>query len=145
MAQQLEAESKSLPDKLQEVTAELQELTRKVGAGGAAWGGARWWHAKRGVCCRVCRPQPQLSCMCAALTLSQRARRTPPPQVEAHGQALAPGPGREMSFEEKRKLSHSMGSLAGERLVHVLQIIADGPSAPVLVRARLAWLGWAAA
>ncbi|KAI3423977.1 hypothetical protein D9Q98_009811 [Chlorella vulgaris] len=78
---QLEAESKSLPDKLQEVTAELQELTRKV---------------------------------------------------EAHGTAQPPGPGREMTFEEKRKLSHSMGSLAGERLVHVLQIIAEGPSAPVL-------------
>ncbi|KAL4421258.1 hypothetical protein ABPG75_010549 [Micractinium tetrahymenae] len=76
-----EAESKSLPDKLQEVTAELQELTRKV---------------------------------------------------EAHGQQLPPGPGREMTFEEKRKLSHSMGSLSGERLVHVLQIIAEGPSAPVL-------------
>jgi hypothetical protein len=29
--EQLEAESKSLPDKLQAVTAELQELTRKVG------------------------------------------------------------------------------------------------------------------
>lgn len=54
-------------------------------------------------------------------------------QVEAHGQQLPPGPGRDMTFEEKRKLSHSMGSLAGERLVHVLQIIADGPSAPVLV------------
>ena len=38
-----------------------------------------------------------------------------------------------MTFEEKRKLSHAMGSLAGERLVHVLQIIAEGPSAPVLV------------
>lgn len=76
-----EAESKSLPDKLQEVTAELQELTRKV---------------------------------------------------EAQGQPLPPGPGREMTFEEKRKLSHSMGSLSGERLVHVLQIIAEGPSAPVL-------------
>lgn len=54
--------------------------------------------------------------------------------MEAHGQPLAPGPGREMTFEEKRKLSHSMGSLSGERLVHVLQIIAEGPSAPVLVR-----------
>ena len=32
LAQQLEAESKSLPDKLEAVTAELQELTRKVGA-----------------------------------------------------------------------------------------------------------------
>lgn len=32
--QAAEAESKSLPDKLQEVTAELQELTRKVRAGG---------------------------------------------------------------------------------------------------------------
>lgn len=31
--QQLELESKSLPDKLQEVTAELQELTKKVRAG----------------------------------------------------------------------------------------------------------------
>jgi hypothetical protein len=56
-------------------------------------------------------------------------------QVEAHGTAQPPGPGREMTFEEKRKLSHSMGSLAGERLVHVLQIIAEGPSAPVLVGA----------
>lgn len=55
-------------------------------------------------------------------------------QVEAQGQPQPPGPGREMTFEEKRKLSHSMGSLSGERLVHVLQIIAEGPSAPVLVR-----------
>ena len=61
---------------------------------------------------------------------------TPPPlprQVEAHGQPLPPGPGREMTFEEKRKLSHAMGSLSGERLVHVLQIIAEGPSAPAMV------------
>ncbi len=54
-------------------------------------------------------------------------------QVEQHGQALPPGPGREMTFEEKRRLSHSMGTLAGEKLVHVLQIISEGPSAPVLV------------
>ena len=45
VAQQLEAESKSLPDKLQEVTAELQELTRKVGGRSAGccellWGAA---------------------------------------------------------------------------------------------------------
>ena len=59
--------------------------------------------------------------------------------MEAHSQALAPGPGREMTFEEKRKLSHSMGSLAGERLVTVLQIIADGPSAPVLVSRGGEW------
>lgn len=56
--------------------------------------------------------------------------------MEAHGQALPPGPGREMTFEEKRKLSHAMGSLSGERLVHVLQIIAEGPSAPAMVRRR---------
>lgn len=53
-------------------------------------------------------------------------------KVEAHGQPLPPGPGREMTFEEKRKLSHAMGSLSGERLVHVLQIIAEGPSAPAM-------------
>eukprot|EP00887_Chlorella_sp_A99_P005831 scaffold1.g5831.t1 len=43
-----------------------------------------------------------------------------------------PGPGREMTFEEKRKLSHSLGQLPGERLAHVLEIIAEGPSAPQL-------------
>lgn len=41
-----------------------------------------------------------------------------------------PGPGREMSFEEKRRLSHALGTLPGERLARVLEIIADGPSAP---------------
>ncbi len=53
--------------------------------------------------------------------------------MEAHAQPLPAGPGREMTFEEKRKLSHAMGSLSGERLVHVLQIIAEGPSAPAMV------------
>jgi hypothetical protein len=42
-----------------------------------------------------------------------------------------------MTFEEKRRLSHAMGQLSGERLVHVLRIIAQGPSAPVLVRRSL--------
>ena len=62
--EQLEAESKSLPDKLQAVTAELQELTRKVGAarGGAGGkGGKGGWRVLapgcgqqswRGVCPR---------------------------------------------------------------------------------------------
>jgi Bromodomain extra-terminal - transcription regulation/Bromodomain len=75
----LEAEAKSLPDKLREVDAELQELTRKV------------------------------------------AEREAPP---------APGPGRDMTFEEKRKLSHTLGTLPGERLTRVLEIISEGPSAP---------------
>lgn len=77
--EKLEAEAKTLPDKLREVDAELQELTRKVAE-----------------------------------------RENPPP----------PGPGREMSFEEKRKLSHALGTLPGERLTRVLEIIAEGPSAP---------------
>lgn len=45
---------------------------------------------------------------------------------------LPPGPGRDMTFEEKRKLSHAVGTLAGERLARVLEIIAEGPSAPAV-------------
>jgi hypothetical protein len=43
-----------------------------------------------------------------------------------------PGPGRDMTFEEKRKLSHAVGTLPGERLARVLEIIAEGPSAPAV-------------
>lgn len=46
----------------------------------------------------------------------------------------APGPGRDMTFEEKRRLSHALGQLPGERLSRVLEIIAEGESAPQLVR-----------
>lgn len=42
----------------------------------------------------------------------------------------APGPHRDMTFEEKRKLSHALGTLPGERLESVLSIIAEGPSRP---------------
>jgi hypothetical protein len=55
-----------------------------------------------------------------ALVEKARAREAPPP----------PGPGREMTFEEKRKLSHAMGTFPGERLARVLEIVAAGPSAP---------------
>jgi hypothetical protein len=48
----LEAESKALPDKLQEVTAELAELTRKVGRRrpGRGLPARRGWHEG---CCEV--------------------------------------------------------------------------------------------
>jgi len=77
----LEAEAKSLPDKIKEVEAELQDLAAKA---------------------------------------------------VARNQAPTPGPGREMTFEEKRKLSHMLGSLPGERLARVLEIVAAGPSADTL-------------
>ncbi|KAL6785823.1 hypothetical protein ACKKBG_A00300 [Auxenochlorella protothecoides x Auxenochlorella symbiontica] len=48
------------------------------------------------------------------------------------GPAPAPGPHRDMSFEEKRRLSHALGTLPGERLERVLGIIAEGPSRPAL-------------
>lgn len=47
------------------------------------------------------------------------ARNQPPP----------PGPGREMTFEEKRKLSVALAAMPGERLTRVLEIVAEGPSA----------------
>lgn len=75
--------SDTIPSKLVEVNAELQELTAKY-----------------------------------------EARAGPPPP---------PGPGRDMTFEEKRRLSHALGQLPGERLARVLEIIAEGPSAPQLV------------
>lgn len=77
--ERIEAESKSLPEKLKEVTEELDDLTRKA---------------------------------------------------EARAHALPMGGGRDMSFEEKRKLSHALGTLQGEYLARVLDIIAEGPSAP---------------
>jgi hypothetical protein len=77
----LEAEAKSLPDKIKEVEAELKDLAAKA---------------------------------------------------VARNQAPPPGPGREMTFEEKRKLSHMLGSLPGERLARVLDIVAAGPSADTL-------------
>jgi hypothetical protein len=77
----LEAEAKSLPDKIKEVEAELQDLAAKA---------------------------------------------------VARNQAPPPGPGREMTFEEKRKLSYMLGSLPGERLARVLEIVAAGPSAETL-------------
>lgn len=77
----LEAEAKSLPDKIKEVDAELQELADKA-----------------------------------------KSRAGP----------LPPGPGRDMTFEEKRTLSHAFSTLPGERLARVLEIIAEGPSASTL-------------
>lgn len=77
--ERLEAEAKSLPDKIKEVDAELQELAAKA----------------------------------TVRTSSQ-----------------PPGPGREMTFEEKRRLSHLIGTLPGERLARVLEIIASGPTPP---------------
>jgi hypothetical protein len=74
----LEAEAKSLPDKVAEVDLELQELAAKAAA------------------------------------------REAPPQ---------PGPGREMTFEEKRKLSHDLSEIPGERLARVLEIISESPAA----------------
>ena len=77
----LEAEAKSLPDKMKEVDAELQDLANKAAV-----------------------------------------RAAPPP----------PGPCREMTFEEKRKLSLMLSNLPGERLARVLEIVAEGPSADTL-------------
>ncbi|CAL5222926.1 g5360 [Coccomyxa viridis] len=46
-------------------------------------------------------------------------------QVERHdGEAAAPG-GRPMAFEEKRRLSQGLGSLAGDKLGVVMEIIAE--------------------
>lgn len=42
--------------------------------------------------------------------------------------SLPPGPGREMTFEEKRKLSHSLSQMGGEHMARVLEIVAEGPS-----------------
>ena len=141
----LESEAKSLPDKLAEVNQELQELSRKVrGDGGDLVTGLFGYRVEEsGVCRRWGTGRPDGA---GGAPLNKRRARLPLPppdlpliplppplQVEAHGEPLPPGPGREMSFEEKRRLSHHMGSLAGERLVHVLQIIAEGPSAPALV------------
>jgi hypothetical protein len=77
--ERLEAEAKSLPEKIKEVDAELQELASKA----------------------------------AIRTTSQ-----------------PPGPGRELTFEEKRRLSHLIGTLPGERLARVLEIIATAPTPP---------------
>ena len=47
------------------------------------------------------------------------------PQVERHdGEVAAPG-GRPMAFEEKRRLSQGLGSLAGDKLGVVMEIIAE--------------------
>ncbi len=75
----LEAEAKSLPDKIAEVDAELRALAAKA---------------------------------------AERAGGLPPP-----------GPGREMTFEEKRRLSHAVGSLPGDRLFGVLEIVEAGAGA----------------
>lgn len=79
--ERLEAEAKTIPDKIKDVDAELQDLAAQ------------------------------------AATL---------------GNPLPPGPGRAMTFEEKRRLSHMLGTLPGERLARVLEIIASGPSAAAL-------------
>ncbi|GAB4813020.1 hypothetical protein N2152v2_000066 [Parachlorella kessleri] len=75
--ERIEAESKSLPDKLKEVNAELAELTRKA---------------------------------------------------EARAQPLPPGPGRDMSFEEKRQLSVALSSLPYEKLSLVMELCEKDPS-----------------
>jgi len=79
--ERLEAEAKSLPDKIKEVDVELQDLADKAAA------------------------------------------RTAP---------LPPGPDREMTFEERRKLSHSLSQLDGERLARILELILDSPSAATI-------------
>ena len=53
-------------------------------------------------------------------------------KVAARHAVPPPGPGREMTFEERRKLSHSLGQMPGEQLGRVTQIISDGPCADVL-------------
>lgn len=77
MTAKLEAENKSLPEKVAEVDQELQDLSKKAAS-----------------------------------------RST----------VAAPGPGRDMTFEEKRKLSHDLSELPGERLGRVLEIIKESPS-----------------
>lgn len=77
----LEAEAKSLPEKMKEVDEELQALASKA------------------------------------------FERTEP---------KAAGPGRAMSFEEKRKLSHLIThNISGEQMTRVLDIIVSAPTAPV--------------
>ena len=76
----LEAEAKSLPDKIKEVDAELQALATKA--------------------------------------------------AEQHG-PKDPGPGRAMTFEEKRKLSHAIAqNVDGEQMGRILELIMESPSAP---------------
>lgn len=78
MVAKLEAENKSLPEKVAEVDQELQDLSTKSAS-------------------RVA--------------------------------TSAPGPGRDMTFEEKRKLSHDLTELPGERLGRVLEIIKESTAA----------------
>ncbi|KAK9820597.1 hypothetical protein WJX72_012140 [[Myrmecia] bisecta] len=47
-------------------------------------------------------------------------------QAEARTGPLPPDPSRDMTLEEKRKLSQQLGSLPGERLERVMDIIAQG-------------------
>lgn len=76
----LDAESKSLPDKIKEVDEELQALAEKA--------------------------------------VSQQGPKEP-------------GPERAMTFEEKRKLSHSISHYVnGEQMGRILELIMESPSAP---------------
>lgn len=76
----LEAEAKSLPDKIKEVDEELQALAEKA--------------------------------------VSQQGPKEP-------------GPDRDMTFEEKRKLSHAISHhVNGEQMGHILELIMESPSAP---------------
>lgn len=60
-------------------------------------------------------------------------------QAEARSGALPPGPGRDMSFEEKRKLSHALSGLPHERLTAVMEIVEQDPN----ITGREVRLGWA--
>lgn len=57
---------------------------------------------------------------------------------QREGAAALPPGNRDMTFEEKRRLSHALGALPGDRLGRVLDIVRE--SQPV-DEARAAW-GW---
>mgnify|MGYP007114777798 CR=1 FL=1 len=61
-------------------------------------------------------------------------------QAEARAQPLPPGPGRDMSFEEKRQLSVALSSLPYEKLSLVMELCENDPSvAGRQVRCLQAW------
>ncbi|KAK2078978.1 hypothetical protein QBZ16_002668 [Prototheca wickerhamii] len=62
--------------------------------------------------------------------LAQLARKAEEATAAGDAPPAAPGPHRDMTFEEKRRLSQALGALPGERIERVLAIVAEGPSRP---------------
>lgn len=59
-------------------------------------------------------------------------------QADSRAQPLPPGPGREVSFEEKRKLSLAISGMAHDKLTIVMDLVSQDPAMDLQ---QVIWVG----